>query len=138
MHPRYIINHKETVHEATPAEDGGKNPKWMADYDFDIGTDLETAGVMNFTFLENDDLIADAEISVETLVNDRDEANGVWHDINFDGEVVGKFLIIFKYGEPPEPPVPAEEAPHPAGPPSAFPPGQAPPMGGMAPPMGGM
>ena len=116
MHPKYIINHKDMKYESDAAEGGGKSPKWMAQYLFDIGTDLDAAGVMTFTFLESDDLLADAEISLTELVNDRDEENGVWIPVNFEGEKAGTMRVVFKYGMPAEPAVPDAEAPAPAAP----------------------
>ena len=111
MHPKYVINHKDLRYESEPAEGGGKAPKWMAEYLFDVGTDLETAGVMDFTFLESDDLIASAEISIKELVEGRDEENGVWLPVMFESAECGKFHIVFKYGAPAEPAVPAEDLP---------------------------
>ena len=45
----------------------------MARYKFDIGTDLGVAGVMTFTFLESDDLIAEREVTVQELVEKRSD-----------------------------------------------------------------
>ena len=71
---------------------------------------METAGVMNFTFLESDDLIASAEIPISELVEGRDEENGVWFPVEWEGSECGKFLIVFKYGAEDEPAVPTDEA----------------------------
>ena len=61
MSPKYIINWKDEKVEGKPAYDGGKTPKWNHKHEFNVGTDLSVAGVMNFTFMEEGDLICEAQ-----------------------------------------------------------------------------
>jgi len=60
MSPKYVINWKDEKVEGKPAKDGGKTPKWNSKHSFNIGTDLSTAGVMHFTFLDDNDVICDS------------------------------------------------------------------------------
>ena len=60
MSPRYVINYKNVKRQSYAARDGGKTPKWDQQFTFNVGTDMATAGVLSFTFLESDDMIAQA------------------------------------------------------------------------------
>ena len=56
-------------------------------------------------------MIAETEIEINKLIVGRDEENGLWYNVNFEGEECGKFRITVKYGQPPEPAVPVYETP---------------------------
>ena len=81
----------------------------MNEYIYDVGNDLEEAGVMTFTFLESEDLIGQSEINVKEMIDDRDEEVGKWFQVDFEGEKAGIVNIICKYKPGPEPAVPDEE-----------------------------
>ena len=46
MSPKYVINHKNVKRESYEAKNGGKTPKWDQWFTFNVGSDMETAGVM--------------------------------------------------------------------------------------------
>ena len=77
MNPKYTINWKDQLEESGSAEGGDKCPKWNRTFIFDVGTSLDSAGVMTFTFLEDSTLIADCEIDVERLAR-HDEDDGIF------------------------------------------------------------
>lgn len=69
MNPRYIINWKEHKVKGEPAYDGGKTPRWNQSHEFEVGNDLSSAGVMTFTFLDEDDFICNCEVGIKKLVD---------------------------------------------------------------------
>ena len=69
MSPKYQINWKEERITGQPADGGGKNPKWYADHTLKIGYDPANAGVINFTFLDDDSLIARAEVEISKMTD---------------------------------------------------------------------
>jgi hypothetical protein len=57
MNPKYVINWREERIEGEPAYGGGKNPRWLAEHNFDIGNHPEEAGVISITIMDDDNLI---------------------------------------------------------------------------------
>lgn len=68
MDPYFVINWKEEKIESEKAFGGGKTPRWNQTHELNVGTDLSSAGVMTFSFMEGDKLICSAQISVSCLV----------------------------------------------------------------------
>ena len=96
MNPKYIINYKEEKIEGEIAYDGGKNPKWFSPHTFEVGTDIESAGIITIQYLSDDELICQNEVSVKDAV-DRTGADK-WFKVDFQGDPVGKVLIGMTYG----------------------------------------
>ena len=57
MNPKYIIIYKENKIDGEIAYDGGKNPKWFAPHTFEVGTEIESAGIITIYYLSDDELI---------------------------------------------------------------------------------
>lgn len=57
MNPHFQINWKDQKEVGEKAYGGGKCPKWNQCKEFEIGNDLKSAGVMTFSFMDDDNLI---------------------------------------------------------------------------------
>ena len=83
MNPKYTINWKDQLEESESAEGGDKCPKWNRSFIFDVGTNMDSAGVMTFTFLEDSTLIAHCELEVERLAR-HDEDDGYLYGVYYE------------------------------------------------------
>ena len=97
MNPRYTITWKDTVLEGMAAEGGGKQPKWDDRHVLEI-MDWQSAGVITVTFLDGNDLIAQAELNAEKIC--KQGKNRDWYKVKFDGEKEGKVQIWTNYHMP--------------------------------------
>ena len=97
MNPKYIINWKDEKTEGEAAWDGGKNPKWFKSHFYEVGEDVSSAGFISFRFFNEEDLICQAEVKVQDLV----DRSGLekWWDCEYQGERVGKVLIGQEHGK---------------------------------------
>ena len=95
MNPHYVINWKDEKVVGDPAFDGGKTPKWNKVHEFEVGSDLQSAGTMTFTFLEEEDLICSIEISVRKFAEKRGVPH--WYECRYEGEDSGQCSIMIDY-----------------------------------------
>lgn len=66
MNPKYVIIWKSEKIESEPAYDGGKTPSFSLTRTLDIGSDLNTVGVVNINFFDEEDLICGTEIEIKS------------------------------------------------------------------------
>ena len=66
MNPKYVIIWKGEKIESEPAYDGGKTPSFSVTQNLAIGGDLNTVGVINVNFFDEEDLICGTEIAIKS------------------------------------------------------------------------
>ena len=95
MNPKYVINWKEEKMTGKAADGGGTNPKWYGEHDLNIGGDPSSAGVITFTFLDGDSLIAACQIPATKLTDQPTKEE--FYDITYENGWAGKVLIGTAY-----------------------------------------
>jgi hypothetical protein len=95
MNPHYVINWKDEKIVGEPDYDGGKVPKWNEVHEFEVGNDLQSAGTMMFSFLEEEELICSVELSVRKFAEKRGVPH--WYECRYDGEDSGQVSIMIDY-----------------------------------------
>lgn len=112
MSPHYAIVFREDKVDGEPASGGGTNPKWEAEHTIESS---DGTGIVNFTFLNDNEFLGDANMDFASLLAMGAEGGG-WIDMNDAG---GKFQLTIISHESPAaeeeaPPDPAPPTPAPA------------------------
>ena len=95
MDPHFVINWKDQKEVGEKAYGGGKCPMWNKSKEFNVGTDLKSAGVMTFSFMDGDNMICSIAMQCSALA----AARGVdhWYTTRYEGEESGQVCINVEY-----------------------------------------
>lgn len=109
MSPNYEVIFKENKIEGESASGGGTNPKWETEHTLESE---DKSGIVTFTFLNDSDLLGQADIDFASLLAMGADGEG-WIDMK---DHCGKFQLTITAHEEP---AAEEQTPEPANKPEA-------------------